>query len=93
MRESSGSLSSSWKVRSRRNLERLSSGDPLQLYEVYQGLQELKEKKGRLNNSDRKQHSQALELLTEELSLALDKTPEQTQLLLEEVVSKRSDAA
>lgn len=86
-------LSNSWKVRSRRNGERLSSGDPMQLYQVYRGLQLIKTKKGRLNNSDRRQHSLALELLTEELSHALEKTPEQTQAILERVTDGCSDAA
>ena len=83
MSEMQESLSKSWKIRSRKNQERLSSGDPLQLYMVFRGLLELRSKKGSLNNSDRKQLTLSLELLAEELSVALDKTPEQIKLLLE----------
>ncbi|MCA9779115.1 MAG: hypothetical protein KC800_20445, partial [Candidatus Eremiobacteraeota bacterium] len=55
MSEVQESLSKSWKIRSRKNQERLASGDPLQLYQVYRGLLELRSQKGSLNNSDRKQ--------------------------------------
>lgn len=81
------SLSNSWKVRSKKNQERLSSGDPLQLYQVYRGLLELRSKKGSLNNSDRRQLTQSLELLAEELAVALDQTPDQVKVLLEKTTA------
>jgi RNA polymerase-interacting CarD/CdnL/TRCF family regulator len=81
------SLSKSWKIRSRKNQERLSSGDPLQLYMVFRGLLELRSEKGSLNNSDRKQLTLSLDLLAEELSVALDKTPEQIKVILEKTTS------
>ena len=87
------SLSPSWKVRSRRNQERLSSGDPLQLFQVYRGLLELKTAKGSLNNSDRKQLNQSLELLADELAIALGKTSEQAKALLERATSQAVNAA
>jgi len=83
MSEIQESLSKSWKIRSRKNQERLASGDPLQLYQVYRGLLELRSQKGSLNNSDRKQLALSLELLTEELAVALDQSPEQVKELLE----------
>ncbi|MFA5508575.1 MAG: CarD family transcriptional regulator [Vulcanimicrobiota bacterium] len=77
----------SWKIRSRQNQERLASGDPIQLYLVYRGLLELRNQKGSLNNSDRRQLTQSLELLAEELAVALGKTDEQARVLLEKTTA------
>jgi CarD family transcriptional regulator, regulator of rRNA transcription len=96
LRTNSGNLeplNSSWKVRNRKNLERLSSGDPLQLLTVFRGLQALKIKKGSLNNSDRRHLNMSLELLTEEFSVALGEPPETTRLRLEKAYSETADAA
>ncbi len=77
-------LSPSWKVRNRNNNERLASGDPLQLLTIVRGLQDLKSKKGSLNNSDRKHLNLSLELLTEEFSIALGQSPETTRVCFEQ---------
>lgn len=76
-------LDKSWKVRSKNNQERLASGDPMQLLHVYKGLFDLKTEKGSLNNSDRRQLSQSLELLAEELAVALGQTPDEIKVRLE----------
>ena len=81
------SLSTSWKIRSRKNQERLASGDPMQLYLVYRGLLDLRSRKGCLNNSDRKQLTLSLELLAEELAVSLGKTNEQVKRLLEKTTA------
>lgn len=90
MKEPSESLSKSWKVRSRGNQERLASGDPQKLIDVYRGLLEIQADRGSLNTSDRRQLSLATKLLTEELSVALSKPPEQVERLLEEIISDRA---
>lgn len=87
-------LNSSWKVRNRKNIERLASGDPVQLMTVLHGLQKLKDKKGSLNNSDRKHLTLSMELLIEEFSIALGESPEATKSRLEDVVlASPADAA
>lgn len=85
-------LHSSWKVRNRKIQERLSSGDPLEVLTVFRGLQALKEKKGSLNNSDRKHLDLSLDLLTEEFSAVLDESPERIRGRLEEA-APTADAA
>ena len=85
-------LHTSWKVRNRKNQERLSSGDPLELLTVLRGLQALKEKKGSLNNSDRKHLDLSLDLLTEEFSAVLDEKPEHIRERFEDF-TPRADAA
>ena len=68
-------LSDNWKTRNRNNQERLTSGDPYELCEVIKGLSALKKKKkGELSNSDRTHLNRALEMLAEELCIALEKT-------------------
>lgn len=91
--DSTEALDASWKVRSRRNQERLSSGDPHQLLQVYRGLASIKLQKGSLNNSDRQQFNQSLELLTEELAIALGKPEEQVKMLLEQASNQSLSAA
>lgn len=65
----------------------------MQLYHVFQGLQAIKEKKGSLNNSDRKQLTLAQELLAQELSLALGTDEEVMKEKLEEIASTEETAA
>lgn len=65
----------------------------MQLFHVYRGLLELKSNKGSLNNSDRKQLNQSLDLLAEELAIALGKTTEQAKALLERTTSQTGNAA
>lgn len=86
-------LDKNWKIRSKRNRERLDSGNPLEVAEVYKGLAHIKLAKGSLNNSDRRQFDLSRDLLTEELSHALGHSPERTHQLLEACCSKRTNAA
>lgn len=87
-------LNKNWKMRNRKSLERLDSGDPLQVAIVYKGLREIKLAKGSLNNSDRRLLDLAEELLVEELSHALGKSQEETRSNLEACSSPtRSSAA
>ena len=76
-------LDKNWKSRNRNNLERLSSGDPMEIFHVFQGLSAIKTQKGSLNNSDRKMHQLSLDLLVEELSYALNKTDDEITTILE----------
>lgn len=72
-------LSNSWKVRNRNNLERLASGDPVQLLTVFRGLYDIKEQAGTLNLSDRKQLNLALSLLADEFSYAFKESIDETK--------------
>lgn len=89
-----GALSGNWKTRNRKNQQRLESGDPFELSQVYKGLLALQEKKGRLNSSDRRQLHLSLDLLTEELAVALKATPEAArQWIAERCGEEEADAA
>ena len=67
-------LSKNWKQRNKKNQERLTSGDPKDLCDLIRGLLQLKKNRGGdLSGSDRAQLSRALEILAEELVLALDR--------------------
>lgn len=74
-------LSTNWKTRNRNNQERLTSGDPYELCEVIKGLVALKQKrKGELSTSDKMQLNRALDLLAEELTIALEKSSTEDML-------------
>jgi CarD family transcriptional regulator len=77
-------LSGDWKTRNKGNQERLTSGDPYQLCEIIRGLGALKKKRGELSNTDRAQLARALDLLSEELTIALEKTS--TEEMLAEII-------
>lgn len=83
MEEVEMTLDKNWKSRNRNNLERLSSGDPMEIFQVYQGLSTIKSQKGTLNNSDRKMHQLSLDLLVEELAFALNKSDDEMTTILE----------
>ncbi len=85
LEEWDGSLSKQWKVRQRKNQERLASGDAMELSTVYKGLRKIQDKKGRLNTTDRRQLAMAEKLLIEVLATALNKP--------EDFVEQRIDAA
>ncbi len=79
LQEWDGSLSKQWKVRQRNNQERLESGDPIALSQVYKGLRRMQDKKGQLNTSDQRQLALSEALLVEILTAALDSTPESVE--------------
>lgn len=91
--ETSEPLNSSWKVRNRKNLERLASGDPVQLITVLRGLHAIREEKGNLNNSDRKHLTQSLDLLSDEFSVAFGEPIEETRQRLEQTALSTVGAA
>jgi len=76
-----GSMSSQWKARANANQEALERGDARDYAEVYKGLSQL-EAEGTLRASDRAHLNQSLELLSEELANALNKTPAQARKLI-----------
>ena len=79
--------------RNRKNLERLASGDPVQLITVLRGLHAIREEKGNLNNSDRKHLTQSLDLLSDEFSVAFGEPIEETRQRLEQTALSTVGAA
>ena len=76
-----GSMSSQWKVRANANQQALERGNARDYAEVYKGLS-LLEAEGTLRASDRAHLNQSLELLSEELANALNKTTAQARKLI-----------
>jgi RNA polymerase-interacting CarD/CdnL/TRCF family regulator len=80
-----GKPSSQWKARANAHQAAIDSGDPFQYIKVLKGLAHL-ENDGALRSSDREHLSKSLCLLTEELSCALKKTPQQVRRLLNRAI-------
>lgn len=80
-----GKLSGKWKVRRKKNQERLESGDPFAVCEVFKGLRQILARKGKLNSHDRRQLAAAHDILLGELSHALPEA--------EEIVEARMETA
>jgi RNA polymerase-interacting CarD/CdnL/TRCF family regulator len=77
---------SSWKTRSNANQAALDSGDPLEYGKVAKNLAQL-ESEGSLRPCDKNHFNRSLDLLTEELSCALDKSQRQTRKLIDQAIS------
>lgn len=88
-----GKLSTQWKVRKSKNQERLESGDPFEVSQVYKGLRNLRSKRGELNTHDRRQLAAAHEILLGELAYALPETEEVVEKHLETACSGETVAA
>lgn len=69
--EFDGKSTGAWKVRQRKNKDRLVSGDPFQLCEVVKTLAKLSDAR-RLNRKDQEHLDQARQLLAQELAYALE---------------------
>lgn len=74
-----------WNQRYRENMERLKSGQPMQVAAVIKSLLE-REKHKRLSTSERKMLNTAKQILSSELALVLNHTPEQAESLLLEAL-------
>ena len=74
-----------WNQRYRENMERLKSGQPMQVAAVIKSLLE-REKHKRLSTSERKMLNTAKQILSSELALVSNHTPEQAESLLLEAL-------
>lgn len=92
LKECPSKLAGDWKVRNRRNLERLASGDPYQLCELIKGLL-WRARQRPLANSDREQLQKATELLSRELAHALGRDHKAVAQDLETICQKGFVAA
>ncbi len=81
-----GKVSKQWKARANAHQAAIDRGDPFEYAKVFKGLTRLEAKDG-LRAQDKAHLAQSLELLTEELSCSLRKSPEQTRKILAEVAS------
>ncbi len=78
-----GELDEHWKSRAEAIQKAMEQGDPFEYARVFKGLSRLAAK-SELRPQDREYLNQSLELLTEELALALGKTPRQARELIHE---------
>lgn len=81
-----GKVSKQWKARANAHQAAIDRGDPFEYGKVFKSLRKLEAKDG-LRAQDKAHLAQSLDLLTEELSCSLRKSPEQTRKMLAEVVS------
>lgn len=79
-----GKVRAGWKARANANQMALEGGNPFDYAEVYAELRKL-EADGSLRAADRQHMNKSLDLLVEELSNALGKTPEQARRQLASV--------
>jgi CarD family transcriptional regulator len=73
VRNWTGKLSNSWKVRANKHQKKMEAGEPLSYAEVYKDLRTLQDD-GSLSAADRQHLKQSSDLLAEELAVALGKT-------------------
>lgn len=73
-----GKVRKEWKARANANQTAMEAGDPFAYADVYKGLSKL-EAEGSLRATDREHMKKSLDLLVEEVSVALGKTPEQAR--------------
>ena len=78
-------MTANWNHRYRENMERLKSGQPMQVAAVIKSLLE-REKHKRLSTSERKMLNTAKQILSSELALVSNHTPEQAESLLLEAL-------
>lgn len=65
-------LADEYRVRSKNNVARLTSGDPYELCDVIVGLRRMRKKRGHLSQTDEQHLRSATEILSDELAVALD---------------------
>jgi RNA polymerase-interacting CarD/CdnL/TRCF family regulator len=73
-----GKVRKEWKARANANQVAMEAGDPFAYADVYKGLSKL-EAEGALRATDREHMKKSLDLLVEEVSVALGETPEQAR--------------
>jgi len=86
LKDYDGKVSKQWKARANRHQAAIDRGDPFETARVYKSLSKLESQDG-LRAQDKAHLAQSLQLLTEELSCCLRKSPEQTRKLLADVAS------
>jgi RNA polymerase-interacting CarD/CdnL/TRCF family regulator len=80
-----GKPETQWKARANAHQAAIDSGDPFEYSKVVKGLAQL-ESGGALRSCDREHLSKSLGLLTEELSCALNKSPQQVRRMLTQAI-------
>lgn len=83
--------SNQWKVRTARNQDRLESGDPFRLSRIYLDLVRFQKDRARLSQADKRQMELSLDLLSEELAIAMGRSQEEVQGMIEERIAARLD--
>lgn len=76
-----GHASKQWKARAAAHHEAMERGDPFEYAEIFKGLSRL-EAAGGLRHTDRTHLNRAIEFLADELSFALNKTPDRIRELI-----------
>ncbi len=84
--EWNGKPSTKWKARANANQAALDSGDPFEYVKVAKSLAQL-ESEGALRLCDREHLNLSMDLLTEELACALDKSQRQVRKLIDRAIA------
>jgi CarD family transcriptional regulator len=83
--EDESSMAANWSRRFKNNMEKLHSGDPYQVAEVLRNLAIREREKG-LSAGEKRMILKARQILISELSHATDKTEDQAEVMIDEVL-------
>ena len=83
--EDESSMAANWSRRFKNNMEKLHSGDPYQVAEVLRNLAIREREKG-LSAGEKRMILKARQILISELSYATDKTEDQAEVMIDEVL-------
>jgi CarD family transcriptional regulator len=83
--EDESSMAANWSRRFKNNMEKLHSGDPYQVAEVLRNLAIREREKG-LSAGEKRMILKARQILISELSHATDKTEDEAELMIDEVI-------
>jgi CarD family transcriptional regulator len=83
--EDESSMAANWSRRFKNNMEKLHSGDPYQVAEVLRNLAIREREKG-LSAGEKRMILKARQILISELSHATDKTEDQAEIMIDEVL-------
>jgi len=83
--EDESSMAANWSRRFKNNMEKLHSGDPYQVAEVLRNLAIREREKG-LSAGEKRMILKARQILISELSHATDKTEDEAEVMIDEVI-------
>jgi len=83
--EDESSMAANWSRRFKNNMEKLHSGDPYQVAEVLRNLAIREREKG-LSAGEKRMILKARQILISELSHATDKTEDEAEIMIDEVI-------
>ena len=83
--EDESSMAANWSRRFKNNMEKLHSGDPYQVAEVLRNLAIREREKG-LSAGEKRMIQKARQILISELSHATDKTEDEAEIMIDEVL-------